>query len=275
VYIRAFQQGSDLDDTVEEKLLIGDRPKQTFDMNKRPPLKQRLARNLEQELAELTEDELSFVKFASALADWLEPYHDYTRPSPAVVLAEAAKQTEIKTGRPLKGVDLHALNGSSTPKKDEEPPAVTEPPEVVTKFFDSLKVRFAEVQKNPSPTWVLHVATLAQEALLLFTVETLRFKSASVVKVNKLGGLVASFKCIRSNAVSVLRDITAELLRRSEAAGTPESRKAFTEACGIVTKSGIDPDFTLGIAKKVTDARKNVLEGVSKGLGRLSSAYAH
>ncbi|GLB34889.1 putative N-acetyltransferase B complex (NatB) non catalytic subunit [Lyophyllum shimeji] len=272
LYIRALQQGSDLDDTVEEKLLIGDRPKQTFDADKRPPLKERLVQKSDQELVELTQDELSFVEFASALAEWLEPYHDYTRPPPSVVLAEAAKQTEIKTGHPLKGVDLQELNGATTPKKEEEPPAVTEPPELVTKYFDSLKTRFAEVRKNPSPTEVLHVATLAQEALLLFTVETLRFKPASVVKVNKLGGLVASFKCIRSEAISVLREISSELLKQSEAAGTQESRKDFTEACEIVTNAGIDHDFTLGVAKKVTDARKKVLEGVSKGLGRVSSA---
>ncbi|KAF8077880.1 actin cytoskeleton organization protein [Lyophyllum atratum] len=275
LYIRAYQQGSDLDDTVEEKLLIGDRPKQTFHADQRPPLRQRLLEKSEQELSELTQDEISFVEFGRALADWLEPYHDYTRPPPSVVLAEAAKQTEIKTGHPLKGVDLQALNGSTTPKKDEEPPAVTEPPEVVTTFFDSLKKRFLEVQENSSPTEVLHVATLAQEALLLFTVESLRFKSASVVKVNKLGNLVTSFKSIRSDAVSVLRDISTELLKLSETMGTQESRKAFVEACTMVTKIGIDSDFTLGVAKKVTDAQKKVLEGVSKGLVRVCSAYAH
>jgi N-terminal acetyltransferase B complex non-catalytic subunit len=42
VYIRAFQQASDLDDTVEEKLLIGDRPKQAVNANKKNSLKERL-----------------------------------------------------------------------------------------------------------------------------------------------------------------------------------------------------------------------------------------
>ncbi|KAG5647223.1 hypothetical protein DXG03_000758 [Asterophora parasitica] len=201
LYIRAFQQGSDLDDTVEEKLLIGDRPKKTHDADKRPPLRERLIQQSEKDLAEvlnqpylrrtshrlniylqLTQDELLFVNFAGALAEWLEPYHDYTRPPPAVVLAEAAKQTELKTGHPLKGVDLAALNRASSPvKKDEEPPAVTEPPELVTKFFDceqhrylmdsvvfilifsALKARFLEVQRNASPIEALHVATLGQE----------------------------------------------------------------------------------------------------------------
>lgn len=87
-------------------------------------------------LYQLTADELTLVEYARALADWLQPYHDYTRPPPSVVLAEAAKQTELKTGHPLKGVDLAALNGSANMKKDEEPPVVTEAPELVVKFFD-------------------------------------------------------------------------------------------------------------------------------------------
>ena len=79
------------------------------------------------------------------MADWLEPYHDYARPPPAVVLAEAAKHSELKTGHPWKGVDLTVLNGLSANgngKKDEEPPAVTDPPELVVKFFDGERIPF-------------------------------------------------------------------------------------------------------------------------------------
>lgn len=42
VYIRAFQQASDLDDTVEEKLLIGDRPKKTASVEEGLSLRDRL-----------------------------------------------------------------------------------------------------------------------------------------------------------------------------------------------------------------------------------------
>jgi len=42
LYIRAFQQASDLDDTVEEKLLIGDRPRQAAGASKTTSLKERL-----------------------------------------------------------------------------------------------------------------------------------------------------------------------------------------------------------------------------------------
>jgi N-terminal acetyltransferase B complex non-catalytic subunit len=72
------------------------------------------------------------------LADWLEPYHDYSRPPPAVVLAEAAKQTELKTGHPLKGIELYPTNGTNGHKKDEIPPTIQEPPAVVVKYFDSM-----------------------------------------------------------------------------------------------------------------------------------------
>jgi N-terminal acetyltransferase B complex non-catalytic subunit len=86
---------------------------------------------------------VSFANYANELANWLEPYHDYARPPPAVVLAEAAKHSELKTGHAWKGVDLTSLNGSSTNgngKKDEEPPAVTEPPELVLKYFDGEEI---------------------------------------------------------------------------------------------------------------------------------------
>lgn len=54
MYIRAFQQGSDLDDSVEEKLLIGDRPKQSADPEKRLPLKERLLQKKEETLANVS-----------------------------------------------------------------------------------------------------------------------------------------------------------------------------------------------------------------------------
>ena len=152
VYIRAFQQASDLDDTVEEKLLIGDRPKQTGDFDRSMSLRERLVERTEDEFSEvfyfyavylpkliaseLTDDERKFEEFAASLADWLEPYHNHARPPPSVVLAEAAKQTQLKTGHPLKGIEIPPSNGDNGHKKDEKPPAVTEAPEVVVKYFE-------------------------------------------------------------------------------------------------------------------------------------------
>jgi len=54
-----------------------------------------------------------------------------------VVLAEAAKQTELKTGHPLKGIEIPTSNGiNGHHKKEEEPPAIQEPPEILLNYFD-------------------------------------------------------------------------------------------------------------------------------------------
>lgn len=61
-----------------------------------------------------------------------------------MVLAEAAKQSELKTGHPLKGVEISPTppNGFANGhhKKDEEAPAITEPPEIVVNFFNSKRL---------------------------------------------------------------------------------------------------------------------------------------
>jgi len=83
--------------------------------------------------SQLTSHETRFFEFVSAIAEWLEPFHDHIRPSPATVLADAMKQNELKTGKPLRGIEIPAENGSTEQK---EPPQVTSPPETVTTFFD-------------------------------------------------------------------------------------------------------------------------------------------
>ncbi|CAK5277392.1 unnamed protein product [Mycena citricolor] len=275
LYIRALQQGSDLDETVEEKLLIGDRPKQTSPDNK-IPLKERLCIRTEEELADLTRDELAFVKYADALANWLEPYHDFARPPPSVVLAEAAKVAEAKTGHPLRGVEIppKSANGSANGlKKDEEPPAIVEPPQAVVEFFDAMKERFEQVKDESSPVLPLHVASLMQEAYLLFIIETLRFKTASVVKVHKLGLLVQHLKPLRTNAIAVLRQISSSLIKRSEQDGTADKRKIFVDGCASLQADQIDHDFILNVAKKATDSRKKVLDGIGKGIAKICTTY--
>ncbi|KAJ7632694.1 actin cytoskeleton organization protein [Roridomyces roridus] len=270
IYIRAFQQGSDLDDSVEEKLLIGDRPRQMVPAGN---LKERLRERRDEDMAELTPDEVMFVNYATALADWLEPYHDHARPPPSVVLAEAAKQTELKTGHPLKGVEIPPKNGSTngSTKKDEEPPAVTDAPEVVVRYFDAMKARFEEAKS--SPTLALHVATMMQEGFLLFVAETFRFKAPSVVKVNKLGALVQQFKPLRANAVTLLREVSASLIKQGELDGTAEQRKLFVDGCSMLSALNIDHDFVLGVAKKLTDSRKKTVGEVGKGMARLCTTY--
>jgi N-terminal acetyltransferase B complex non-catalytic subunit len=85
---------------------------------------------------QLTSYERQFFEFASAIAEWLEPFHNHIRPSPATVLADAMKQNELKTGKPLRGIELPAENDSTEQK---EPPQVMPPPEIVTAFFDGTK----------------------------------------------------------------------------------------------------------------------------------------
>ncbi|KAJ2932908.1 hypothetical protein H1R20_g4212, partial [Candolleomyces eurysporus] len=274
VYIRAFQQASDLDDTVEEKLLIGDRPKQTGDFDRSLSLRERLVERTDDEFSELTDDEKKFEEFARALADWLEPYHNHARPPPSVVLAEAARLTQLKTGHPLKGIEIPPSNGENASKKDEKPPAVTEAPEVVAKYFEGVKQRLEAVLKEESLVDLLHVATLAQEAFLLFTVETTRFKSASVVKINKLGALVANFKLIREEAASVLKHISAELLTVANAQGPAEGRQSAANVGASASLTQIEADFVNGVSKKIVDSRKKVVEGISKGISKIVSTYA-
>ena len=90
-------------------------------------------------LLQLTSDESSFFNYVTALADWLEPYHNHTRPPPAAVLAEAVRHTDIKSSS--KNVQINTLNGSpgnGHTKKEVEVPPVKEAPEIVSKFFDGI-----------------------------------------------------------------------------------------------------------------------------------------
>lgn len=280
IYIKIFQCASDLDDTVEDKLLIGDRPKPSLDPENKAPLKERLAKRKQEEFDELTADELAFFDYAMALSDWLAPYHDYIRPPPSAVLAEAAKQTELKTGFPLKGVELpkngSATNGHAKKDKDEEPPAVSAPPDSLSKYFDDMSLRFKEaLESDRLPSELLHLVTLTQEALILLSIETWRFKPNSVIKQHKLGAMVQSFKELRTKASAVLNDMSASLVKLGEEGATIDSRKAFVEACKPVwAESGLDHDFVSTISKKVTESRKQVLEGVGKGILRVLKNHA-
>ncbi|KAI6036277.1 N-acetyltransferase B complex non catalytic subunit-domain-containing protein [Pisolithus microcarpus] len=241
IYIRAFQHASDLDETVEAKLLIGDRPKMSPDPETKLPLPERLAIRKSEEAAELTSEERQLMDWATALGDWLEPHHNYTRPPPHVVLAEAAKQTELKTGSPLRGVDSKALNGNGNSKKDEEAPPIKPVPELVVKFFE-------------------------EQAYILLAVETLRFKTPSVVKIHKLGNLVSMIKDIRQKASSVVKEMSLELLKLGEAENIGDRRSAIAEACTPVT---------IGQVKNIMDSRRKVLEGVAKGMSKLHNTHSH
>lgn len=275
IYIRAFQHASDLDETVEAKLLIGDRPRTSPDPETRLPLPKRLAMRKSEEAAELTSEEHQLMEWVTALGDWLEPYHNFTRPPPHVVLAEAAKQTELKTGLPLRGVDLKALNGNGNSKKVEEAPPIKQVPEVVVKFFEDMYSQFKRLlESNCLLSQLLHIATITQEAYILLAVETLRFKTPSVVKIYKLGNLVSMIKDIRQKAGSTVKEMSLELLKLAEAESTGDRRRAIAEACASVAVGQIDNDFILNVMKNVMDSRRKVLEGIAKGMSKLQNTHS-
>jgi N-terminal acetyltransferase B complex non-catalytic subunit len=89
---------------------------------------------------QLTADESALYHYAVDLADWLGPHHDYVRPPPEEVLAEASRLTELKTGLPLRGVELPPKNGVPTnghAKKEEDAPPVKDAPSSALEFYDS------------------------------------------------------------------------------------------------------------------------------------------
>lgn len=89
-------------------------------------------------------------------------------------------------------------------------------------------------------------------------------------------------------ALSVLKKISATLIKRGELEGSTERRKAITDSCLDIKTPEVRisiqmaycelireyvQDFIVNHAKKVTDSRRKVLEGVAKGIARICTAY--
>ncbi|KAI0689790.1 N-acetyltransferase B complex non catalytic subunit-domain-containing protein [Cytidiella melzeri] len=277
IYIRAFQQASDLDDTVEDKLLIGDRPKPHIGAANKGPVRRRVAERVQDEIDELTSDEVRLFEFTTALGDWLEPHHDHIRPPPSTVMSEVARLSELKTGQQLKGFPAptpeNGQNGEA--KKDEEPPAVREPSGAVTQFFSGMKEHFdASLGNSVLPPELLHIVALTQEAFLIFTVVVARFKPSGVIKAHKLSQLVQHFKDIRTSAAEALNHMSAELRQLAEAEEGSTARTTFADACKMIEGSAeLDHEYIVGIAKKVTDARKAIFEGISNGSAKIAKTH--
>jgi N-terminal acetyltransferase B complex non-catalytic subunit len=105
--------------------------------------------------------------------------------------------------------------------------------------------------------------------------------------------LVQNFKGIRMKAISILTDMSKELVSIGEGNATAETRKAFVDGCKVLRDTPevtevshcmhahldlssiqIPHDFILDIGKKVTDARKKALDGASKGITRICTNHA-
>ncbi|VDB83056.1 unnamed protein product [Peniophora sp. CBMAI 1063] len=277
VYIRVFKLASDMDNSVEEKLLIGDRPKPSNNEEMALPLDERLVMRKPEELEELTPEETAFFEYATALCDWLAPYHEYSRPPADAVLAEADKQSQLRA----KGINPSFSDGPITVtngivKKDEEPPAFKEPPPSLVEYFDGVQNRFRELLSSGARLYeLLEVATLAQEALICFTIETLRFRNAALVKAYKFSALVQSFKDVRVRALDVMEEIGTEMTKLGETLGTQETRKVFVDSCAdLETFPALTHERILDIAKNVTDARKKLAVGSGKGYKKVAKVHS-
>lgn len=93
-------------------------------------------------------------------------------------------------------------------------------------------------------------------------------------------------------ALSVLKSISATLTKRADLEGSAERRKAITDSClDIMTPqasfsldsktvsssasfSQLCQDFINNHAKKITDSRRKVVEGVAKGMVRICTVYS-
>jgi len=135
------------------------------------------------------------------------------------------------------------------------------------------RFKFA-VEEERSTCQLLHVVAVTEEAALLFAVAICRFKSAAVLKANKLSALAQSFKTIRNKATSVLKSMSEELSKLGAQEGTSENRKRFVEACKLLEElPELEHDFVMDVAKKVTDSRKRILDGLGKGTAKLCSRF--
>jgi N-terminal acetyltransferase B complex non-catalytic subunit len=59
--------------------------------------------------------------------------------------------------------------------------------------------------------------------------------------------LVQSLKDLRANAISILREISSQLVKKSEQEGTTERRKSFVDACATIVKSDVSSN-AIGIS---------------------------
>lgn len=76
------------------------------------------------------------MELSTAVSEWLGPHHDYIRPPPSAVLAEAARQTELKIGHQPKGMTLPEGSSNGDSRRDSEPPVVQDSPEIAITFFE-------------------------------------------------------------------------------------------------------------------------------------------
>ncbi|GAB1517939.1 hypothetical protein RhiTH_000995 [Rhizoctonia solani] len=200
--------------------------------------------------SQLTPLEVEFRKFTDNLNEWL-------------VIRELPK-TEKAT--PENGDNTNG--GSETPKSAADVPALAAG---VIDYFEGLYKKFDEISKDETklPWESLHIAGLAQEALVLFEIQSAQFKVPTTGKAKK-EPVAQGIKGIRPRASKALKDLAAAMVAFGEEAGSEAKQKSFVEDCKDLEEFTGAKAQTLvnNIAKRVAGARKSVFEGWGKGMLR-------
>ncbi|KAG9120166.1 hypothetical protein FRC07_004447 [Ceratobasidium sp. 392] len=205
--------------------------------------------------SQLTPLEKDFRKFTDNLNEWL-------------VVRELPKgSTENKE----KSNGQEAANGDGSsddpPKNGVDVPALAA---AVTDYFEGLYKRFTEISNHEStlPWESLHIAGLAQEALVIFEIQSAQFKVPVTGKAKK-EPVAQGIKGIRPRASKALKDLAAAMIAVGQAEGSDAKQKAFVEECKDLQEfTQIPRSFLNDMAKRTAAARKSVFEGWGKGIQR-------
>ncbi|CAE6412720.1 unnamed protein product [Rhizoctonia solani] len=201
--------------------------------------------------SQLTPLEVEFRKFADNLNEWL-------------VIRELPKADKDASGE--NGAEKS--NGSETPKTSADVPALAAG---VIDYFEGLYNTFNEISKDDTklPWESLHIAGLAQEALVLFEIQSAQFKVPTTGKAKK-DPVAQGIKGIRPRASKALKDLAAAMVAAGEEAGSETKQKSFVEDCKDLEEfaGAKAQEVVNNVAKRVTDAQKSVFEGWGKGMLR-------
>ncbi|KDN33003.1 hypothetical protein RSAG8_13908, partial [Rhizoctonia solani AG-8 WAC10335] len=201
--------------------------------------------------SELTPLEVEFRKFADNLNEWL-------------VIRELPKADKAAPGQD----GAEKSNGGSEAKTSADVPALAAG---VIDYFEGLYKKFSESSKDETklPWESLHIAGLAQEALVLFEIQSAQFKVPTTGKAKK-DPVTQGIKGIRPRASKALKDLAAAMVAVGEEADSEAKQKSFVEDCKELEEfAGHKTQELLNnVAKSVTSARKSVFEGWGKGMLR-------
>ncbi|CAE6339576.1 unnamed protein product [Rhizoctonia solani] len=202
--------------------------------------------------SQLTPLEAEFRKFTDNLNEWL-------------VIRELPKTDKAAPGE--NGAE-NTNGGSETPKNGADVPALAAG---VIDYFEGLYKKFGEISKDETklPWESLHIAGLAQEALVLFEIQSAQFKVPTTGKAKK-EPVAQGIKGIRPRASKALKDLATAMVAFGEEAGSEAKQKSIIEDCKDLEEfAGAKAQTVVNnIAKRIAGARKSVFEGWGKGMLR-------